>query len=182
MSRGRAAVVLRRKFDSVLSWTVTVGMLVTTVYVLLSPFPGNGFAQRLEFIAIIAPITWFVWMVGAHAAVKIYGSGVLVVNWFRAYWVPWADLASVESEREVHLVTTDGERINVAAGAFSVASSLNGSRVQHRIREEIERRRPDPVPAETGVRRSFDLVLWQFAGVVGVLLVIAWIGARTTAI
>lgn len=176
-------MVLRRRFDSVLSWAVTLGMLGTTVYVLLNPFPGNGFAHQLEFIAIMAPLTWFMWMVGAHAAVKVYGSGVLVVNWFREYWVPWADLASVESAREVYLVTTAGERINVAAGAFSVASSLNGNRVQSRVREAIEQHRPDPAPADTGgVRKRFDLMLWPFAGVSGFLLVVGWIGLRINAV
>jgi hypothetical protein len=177
MSRGRAAAVLRRKFDSTFSWVVTLAALGTTAYVLLNPFPGNGFGHQLEFIAIMAPLTWFMWMVGAHSVVKVYDSGVLVVNWFRRYWVPWADLASVEATREVTLVTTSGERIGVAVGAFSAASSLRGSRVQASIREAIERHRPVPAPADGGgVRKGFDLVPWHFAGMVAFLLVVAWLG------
>ncbi|MDX8051683.1 PH domain-containing protein [Lentzea sp. BCCO 10_0798] len=177
MSRGRAAVVLRRKFDSTFSWIVTLGALGTSTYVLLNPFPGNGFGHQLEFIAIMAPLTWFMWMVGAHSVVEVHDSGVLVVNWFRRYWVPWADLASVEATRELTLVTTSGERINVAVGAFSAASSLRGNQVQARLREAIEQHRPHPVPTGGGgVRKSLDLVPWHFAGVVAFLLVVAWIG------
>lgn len=177
MSRGRAAAVLRRKFDSTFSWVVMVAALGTTVYALLNPFPGTGFGNQLEFIAIMAPLMWFMWMVGAHAVVKVYDSGVLVVNWFRRYWVPWADLASVEATQEVTLVTTSGERIDVAIGAFSLASSLRGSQVQASIREAIERHRPASAPSGGGgVRKGFDLVPWHFAGMVAFLLLVAWLG------
>ncbi|MFD4669056.1 PH domain-containing protein [Lentzea sp. NPDC058450] len=177
MSRGRAAAVLRRKFDSAFGWTVSLAALVTSAYVLLNPFPGNGFGQQLEFVAIMAPLTWFMWMVGAHAVVEVHDSGVLVVNWFRRYWVPWASLASVEATREVTLVTTSGERINVTVGAFSAASTLRGNRIQAEIRETIERHRPSPPPEDSsGVRKQIDLAPWHFAGVVAVLVVSAQLG------
>ncbi|MET9231583.1 PH domain-containing protein [Lentzea sp. NPDC003310] len=177
MTRGRAAVVLRRKFDSTFGWAVSLAAAGTTAYLLLNPLPGNDFGNQFELIAIMAPLTWFMWMVGAHAVVEVHGSGVLVVNWFRRYWVPWVDLASVEATKEVTLVTRSGERINAVVGAFSAASSLRGSRVQARIREAIEEHRPHPAPAdEGGVRRGLDLAPWHLAGLLAFLLVVAWLG------
>ncbi|MGI5507321.1 PH domain-containing protein [Lentzea sp. CA-135723] len=177
MRRGRAAVVLRRRFDSAFGWTVSLAALVTSAYVLLNPFPGNGFGQQLEFVAIMAPLIWFMWMVGAHAVVEVHDSGVLVVNWFRRYWVPWAALESVEATREVALVTTSGERINVTVGAFSAASTLRGNRVQAEIREAIERHRPSPAPeGPSVVHKRIDLAPLHFAAVVAILLAVALLG------
>ncbi|WP_285632385.1 PH domain-containing protein [Lentzea sp. NBRC 102530] len=176
MGRGRVEAVLRRKFDNTFSWVVSVAALAVTAYVLLNPFPGNGFGEQAEFVAIMAPLIWFMWMVGAHAVVKVHESGVLVVNWFRAYWVPWASLATVEATREVTLVTTDGERINVVVGALSAASSLRGNRLQAEIREEIEKHRPAAPSGGGGVRKWVDLAPWHFLAVVTFLLMIGLVG------
>lgn len=174
---GKPIVVLRRRFDSAVSMFFCVAALVTTCYVLLRPWPGHGFGHQVEFIAFMAPLIWLMWMPGAHVAVKVYGSGVLVVNWFRRYWVPWTELASVESSGEVSILTRSGERIYVGSGASSLASSFLSNREQTRIGDGIVRSRPDPVPAdESGVRKGFDLCLWQFGALVVLLLVVGWLG------
>lgn len=178
-SRGTAKVVLRRRFDSAFGLLGSVGAVVATTYPLLNPFPDTSYMVQLEFILAMTPLTWFMWMVGPHPVVKVYDSGVLVVNWFRRYWVPWAELASVESTDEVNLVLVSGERIGVASGAFSVAASLRGNRLQDRIRDGVERNRPDRVPADSGgVVRSLDLCPWHFLALVGYLLVVAWFGVH----
>jgi hypothetical protein len=178
--RGRAKVVLRRRFDSVFGRVVVTALLAFVSVVLLDPFPGSGFSDQLGFVAVMAAVLWLVWMVTAHPAVKVYESGVLVTNWFRRHWVPWAELSSVESADEVDLVLTSGEKIGVASGAFSVASSLRGNRAQDRIRDGIEHHRPDPAPTgSTGVRSGLDLLPWHFLGLVGYLLLIAWLGVHS---
>lgn len=178
-SRGTAKVVLRRKFDSIFGLLGLIGAIVAVTYALLTPFPDTQFTDQLEFILATAPLVYLMWMVGPHPVVKVYESGVLVVNWFRKYWVPWTEIASVESTDEVNLVLVSGERIGVASGAFSVASSLRGSRVQERFRDGIERNRPDPVPVGSGEAvRSLDLCPWHFLALVGYLLIVAWLGVH----
>lgn len=179
LSRGMMKVTLRRRFDSTFGLLCSVGAVVATTYALLTPFPATRFTDQLEFILAMAPLSWFIWMLGPHPVVKVYESGVLVVNWFHKYWVPWAEIASVESTDEVHLVLVSGERIGVASGAFSVASSLRGNRVQERFRDGVERNRPDPVPTGSGgVVKSLDLCPWHFLAYVGYLLVVAWLGVH----
>ena len=178
-SRGTAKVVLRRRFDSIFGLLCSVGAIVATTYALLTPFPDTQFTDQLEFILAMAPLSWLMWMVGPHPVVKVYESGVLVVNWFRKYWVPWAEIASVESTDEVNLVLVSGERIGVASGAFSMVSSLQGNRLQERLRDAVERNRPDPVPVGSeGVVRSLDLCPWHFLALVGYLLIVAWLGVH----
>ncbi|WP_329792136.1 PH domain-containing protein [Lentzea sp. DG1S-22] len=179
MSRtpGKAKVVLRRRFDSTFSFLGVVGSVVATTCALLTPFPEHQFIDQLEFVAAMAPLTWFIWMVGAHPVVKVYESGVLVVNWFRRYWIPWSELASVESTDEVNLVLVSGERIGVASGASSVAGSLMGNRPQDRIRVAVENSRPHPVPLGSGgVVRRLDLCPRHFVALVGYLVIVAWSG------
>ncbi|WP_394616590.1 PH domain-containing protein [Lentzea sp. JNUCC 0626] len=177
LHRGRAAVVLRRRFDTAFGVLACAGLLAFLTYALLDPFPGKELGGQLELVAALAPTLWFVWMVTAHPVVKVYESGVLVVNWFRAYWVPWAELSSVEATDEVNLVLVSGEKVGVASGAFSIASSVRGNRVQDRIRDAVEAHRPDPVPVGgTGVRKSLDLCPWHFLALVAYLLLIAWLG------
>ncbi|XVV07617.1 PH domain-containing protein [Actinosynnema sp. CA-248983] len=160
-------------------WILMAGVLAVGSYALLDPFPGSTFVDAFGVIAVTAPLIWMGWMVTVHPVVKIYEAGVLVVNWFRRYWVPWAELASVESTDEVNLVLASGERIGVASGAFSMASSLRGNRLQDRLRDGIEHHRPDPVPAASGgVVRSLDLCPWHFLALVGYLLVVAWFGVH----
>jgi hypothetical protein len=176
----KAKAVLRRRSDSTFGRLVTVGGVAGTAYVLLNPFPGAGFAGQLEFIAVMAPLIWFCWMVSAHPAVRVYETGVRVVNWFRAYWVPWTALRETEVTGEVNLVLTTGERVNVAVGAFSLASRLGGSRVQRQLSEDLERHRPAE-PPDGGVPSSrLDLCPWHFLGLVAVLLVLAWAGVART--
>ncbi|MEU7477127.1 PH domain-containing protein [Lentzea sp. NPDC042327] len=172
----KARAVLRRRSDSAVGWSLAIGGTGGTAYVLLHPLPGAGFAQQTELVAVMAPLIWFCWMVFAHPAVRVHESGVRVVNWFRSYWVPWTALREVEVTREVVLVLTTGERVDVTAGAFSLASALGGSRVQHRMREEIERHRPAVPPAGEVPGRRLDLCPWHFLGLVALLLVVAWAG------
>ncbi|MEV6714581.1 PH domain-containing protein [Lentzea sp. NPDC051208] len=178
-SRGTAKVVLRRRFDSMLGWVGVPGAIVATTYALLTPFPDTQFTDQLEFILAMAPLTWFMWMVSAHPVVKVYESGVLVVNWFRRYWVPWAELAWVEATEEVNLMLVSGERIGMASGASSVASSLRGNQLQARFRDAVERNRPNPVTVGSGgVVRSLDLCPWHFLALIGYLLIVAWLGVH----
>ncbi len=172
--------MLRRRFDSTFGWLVTVGGVGGTAYVLLNPLPGGGFAQQLELIAAMAPLIWFCWMVSAHPAVRVHETGVRVVNWFRAHWVPWTALREVEVTGEVNLVLTTGERVNVAVGAFSLASRLGGSRVQRRLSEDLERHRPAEPPDGGVPGRRLDLCPWHFLGLVALLLVVAWVGVART--
>lgn len=174
---GKPIVVLRRRFDSAFGWLVSAGMVVMICVGLLSPWPGHGFVDQLDLPVALAPVIWVGWMATAHPAVKIYESDVLVVNWFHRYWVPWAELVSVESADEVNIVTRSGERVSVASGAASLASSLMGNKAQDRNRDAIEHARPDPAPVDGGgVRKGFDLCLWQFGVLVVFLLAVAWLG------
>ncbi|ANZ38642.1 hypothetical protein BBK82_23840 [Lentzea guizhouensis] len=172
----KAKAVLRRRFDSVFGWVVAAGMTGGTALVLLNPLPGIGFVDQLELVAVMAPVVWFCWMVSAHPAVRVYESGVRVVNWFRAYWVPWSALREVEVTREVTLVLGTGERVRAAAGAFSIASALGGSRVQRQLREDLERHRP-VAPPDGGVpSRRLDLRPWHLLGLAALLSLVAWAG------
>ena len=157
-------------------WAVAAGLTGGTAYVLLNPLPGTEFVDQLEFVAAMAPVVWFCWMVSAHPAVRVYESGVRVVNWFRTYWVPWSALQEVEVTREVALVLTTGERVDVAAGAFSIASALGGSRVQRQLREDLERHRPAAPPDGGEPSRRLDLRPWHLLGLVALLSLVAWAG------
>lgn len=125
----------------------------------------------------MTPLLWLMWMVGPHPVVKVYESGVLVVNWFRKYWVPWAEITSVDSTDEVDLVLVSGERIGVASDAFSVARSLRGNRLQDRFRDAVERNRPDLVSVDFGgTVRRLALCPRHFLALVGYLLIVGWSG------
>ena len=92
--------------------------------------------------------------------------------------MPWSAVDSVVVDDRLAPVLRDGRRMNIAAGATSLASSVTGFRMQARMKRLIEEARETGPDVDGKVRTRPDLWLLPLSAVVAVLLVIGWLGVR----
>lgn len=172
---GDPVTVIRRRTDIIIGSVVCVLLAAFMGWALTNPYPGGDFADQIEVVAIAMVLVWPGVLATLHPRVEVRSRGLLVVNWFTKSRVPWAAVESVVLEDRLALLLRDGRRINIAAGAGSLASSVTGYRMQARMKRLIEdARRVDPSD-DVRVRTSLDLWPVPFVVTSVVLLAIGWL-------
>ncbi|MFI9811328.1 PH domain-containing protein [Saccharothrix variisporea] len=172
---GDAVTVIRRRTDVVFGSVLSVVLVAFMVWALTDPYPGSDFADQVELTVIAMLSGWPGVLATVHPRVEVRARGLLVVNWFTKSRIPWSAIESVLVEGRLVLLLRGGRRIDIAAGAGSLASAVTGYRMQARMKRLIEDAR-QPDPRDDGqVRTQPDLWPVPFLVASTVLLLIGWL-------
>lgn len=140
-----------------------------------NPYPDSGFADQVEVVGIAMVLVWPGVLATLHPRVEVRSRGLLVVNWFTESRVPWAAIEAVVVEDRLALLLRDGRRMNVAAGAASLAGSVTGFRLQARMKRLIEDGRRPGSRDDVRVRTRLDVWPIPFVVTSAVLLAVGWL-------
>jgi hypothetical protein len=163
--------MFRRPTVYVLSWAFIVVALGTAVLSLFTA--ASTLSDHLQVTVLLFLLSWFVLLVGVCPRVVVGDDGLLVVNWFVRWDIPWSALRSVVGLRSVVITLTDGREISPSVGSASVLNTLMRNVTQRRMLAAIEARRPaTPDPAATPVRRRIDLLPVPFLIALAVSVVV----------
>ena len=99
---------------------------------------GGELADQLGFYFVMAIPTWLVWRAVVCSRIVVSTWGMIIVNWFKVYSVPWASVRTIAAGEELTVVLTDGREVRPSVGEGSLAGSLHGSPEQRALRERIE--------------------------------------------
>ena len=108
-------------------------------------------SDQLGYYFIMAIPTWLVWRAVACSRIVVTEFGLIVVNWFKVYSVPWAALDSIRAEEDLIIVLFGGRTIRPAVGSGSLAGAMHGSPEQRALRQRIERARLAAQPSREAV-------------------------------
>ncbi|CAL9468165.1 hypothetical protein SUDANB95_02761 [Actinosynnema sp. ALI-1.44] len=174
---GDTVAVVRRRTDVVFGAVICVFVAAFMVWALTNPYPGSDFADQAEVTAIVLLPVWPGVLATVHPRVEVRSRGLLVVNWFTKSRIPWSAIESVLVEGRLALLLRDGRRVDIAAGAGSLASAVTGYRMQARMKRLIEDAwQPGIDPGGDGrVRTTLDLWPVPFLAAWAVLLLIGWL-------
>jgi hypothetical protein len=173
-------LILRRKTDFYLGWTLTI---FAVVGISISFFLPRKYDQDLAGQAVllaIASVMYPGWLATAHPKVIIDHASVTVVNWLTKEVIPWHCIEKIRADAELTLELTSGREIKCTIGAQSFASALVGDRLQRRMAEQIESFRPEQSDETAEVRKRLDIYFWQFATLWLILLGVGWIALKVT--
>lgn len=161
------------------------------VVVLMCFFIGDGvignsadgiLADQLGYYFVMAIPTWLVWRAVICSRIVITTQGLIIVNWFKIYSVPWASVRSIEAGEDLRVVLRDGGVVRPAIGEGSLAGSLHRSREQRALRERIENARVSAQQSDDAKATSrIDLYAKLAVPVIllGALLVVLLTALRT---
>jgi hypothetical protein len=137
---------------------------------------GGELADQLGFYFVMAIPTWLVWRAVVCSRIVVTTWGLIIVNWFRIYSVPWSSVRSIEAGEELTVVLADGREVRPAVGGGSLAGSLHGSPEQRALRDRIDSARASAQQSgDTAATSRIDLYAKQAVPVilVGAVLVVA---------
>jgi hypothetical protein len=166
-------VTLRRPTSYALS---VVGVVIVALVALLIGFTepaASDLSDQIPQVVVVWLVGWLIWLVGVTPRIVVSDEGLLVVNWFVRWDIPWAALRSVRGGRALAITLIDGQEIKPPVAGGSMVSTLAKNPTQRRMLAAIEARRPAmPDITSTEVKRRIDVQPIPFLAVLVLLIVV----------
>ncbi|WP_447002457.1 hypothetical protein ACRAKI_22330 [Saccharothrix isguenensis] len=174
---GDTVTVIRRRTDVIFGSVMAAVAFAIAIFIVVSPspHPDSTYADRLTALVINVCVVWPGLLATIHPRAEVRQRGLVVVNWFTKSWVPWSSVDSVVVDDRLAVLLRNGRRINIAAGATSLASSVTGYRMQESMKRRIEKARQDNPDADDQVLTRLDVWPLHFLATWAVLLTIGWL-------
>jgi hypothetical protein len=134
---------------------------------------------------LIAAVSYFVWVLGCHSAVRMDGSGVIVDDVLIRYVIPWADLRRIEVAGGLVIEVRGGPYIRTMMFGGSLYGVVTRYRAQRKVaarmnaaRERIETSQPAPDPSAR-YARVIGFSPWPPLAILAVMEAVAAVGVLT---
>lgn len=129
--------VLRNTRQRWFTGAVIVLMIVLIAQGVFINSVDGAMSDQLGYYVIMAFPTWLIWRAVYCSKVEVSTWGLVIVNWFRIYSVPWAAVRSIDAGDELSIVLNDGRVIRPAVGEASLVGAAHGSPAQRALRDRI---------------------------------------------
>lgn len=84
---------------------------------------------------------WLLWRMAVYPCLKLHPDGLVVVNSFRVWRIPWGQIVSIDAGKRLCVHLADGRRVKILIARSSALDFREEFRVQKRIRAQIEQAR-----------------------------------------
>lgn len=133
------ATIRRFDFATLFIWAMVVGGgLFFTLGAVTSLARISSVQDQIYFVLVAQIPLWAVWRAGAWPCVKLFSKGILIVNRFRVWWVPWVQIKSVDADGDLYIYLADGRKIGMAIASGRELEVLRSNARRSRLRARIE--------------------------------------------
>lgn len=178
MRTDEVVTVIRRRGEMVASWVAFVGLTAFAGWLALFPPEGATFSYLAQALSCMWLGIWISWLPGAHPKLVVSTRGLDVVNWVRRYRIPWAAVERIETTDEISIRLRNGTVVRPAVAAWSIVATKHGNPAQRAMADRIEQVRAEGDSEDTEVIRTFEVHWLPFAGLLLVLLLLAWLSTH----
>ena len=174
---GRPVVFRNRPFF-VFAWACLA--LIAYLFGLAAASIGGGgtFGVAVGFAAV----SYFVWVLGCHSAVRMDGSGMVLDDLLTRHVIPWAELRRIEVAGGLVIEVRGGPYIRMMMFGGSLYGVVTRYRAQRKVaarmnaaRERIEASQPAPDPSAR-YARAIRFSPWPPLAILAAMEAIAAIG------